>query len=338
MHYNPATMLRLGIIGAGHFAKAHIEALGRLQDRVRVTRVARRDAAKGFPEAEAAGAAIVSAEHLIASHEVDAVTVCVTNDLHRRFAEAALRAGKHVFCEKPLAMNVEDADAVIEAARESGGVLLVGHLARHLPVYAKVAEILESGSLGEPRAVYLNRMHCGGGGRSWRMAPGIGGGVVFDLLIHDFDLLTWYLGRPLSVTAQGHRHRDGAYDYLAAIFSCPGGAIALVEGGFVFRPPAGLRSMTRVVCEKGHVEVNTCDKEAPVRVFREGKPEERIAVQLDNLLVQGLLGEYGEFIAAIDGNGGGRLHYEDARQAVACAVAAVEAADTGKAVSVGNAD
>lgn len=327
-------MLRIGIIGAGHFAKAHIEALGRLGGRARVTRVARRNMDQGFPEAEAAGAALVTSEELIGSPDVDAVTVCVTNNLHRRFAEAALRAGKPVFCEKPLAMTVEDADAVLRTAEETGQFLMVGHLARHIPVYGTVAEILETGRLGRPRAAYVNRMHCGGGGRSWRMDPEIGGGVVFDLLIHDLDLLTWYLGKPLSVTARGRRHAQGGYDYLAAIFSYPEDVVAIAEGGFVFRPPAGLRSMLRLVCERGHIEVNTNDPEAPVRVFEEGKSEEKIPAKLDNLLVNGLVAEYEEFIDATQGKIHGRLRPEDARQAVACAVAAIESADNGKEVEV----
>jgi len=325
-------MLRIGIIGAGHFAKAHLNALERLRDDVRVTRVARRDMDRPFPEAEAVGAVLTPPEELMRAADVDAVVVCTTNDLHRHYAEAALRAGKDVFCEKPLAMNVADADAVLRAANESGRLLMVGHLARHIPVYATVAEIVESGRLGAPRYAYVNRMHCGGGGRSWRMDPDVGGGVVFDLLIHDLDLLTWYLGRPASVAARGHRHAQGGYDYLAAIFTYPDGVTAVAEGGFVFRPPAGLRSMLRLVCERGHIEVNTSDTEAPVRVFEEGVPEEKISAKLDNLLVEGLVAEHKEFLAAVQGGAQGRLRAEDARQAVACAEAAIRAATTAETV------
>lgn len=334
-------MLRIGILGAGHFAAAHVRAFERLHDRARVAAYARSESDRAFPEAEAAGAVASTADALIASADVDAISVCVPNHLHRRYAEAALRAGKHVFCEKPLALTVADADALLRAASDAGRLLMVGHLTRHMPAYAKVAEILETGRLGPPRAAYASRMHCGGG-RSWRMDPEIGGGVVFDLLVHDFDLLNWYLGMwnsgnqegAVRVTARGHRHEQGGYDYVAAIFSCANGIIAVAEGGFVFRPPAGLRSTLRVICERGHIEVNTNDPATPIRVFEEGKPEEGIRVPLENLLIEGLVAEYEEFLDAVEGNVHGRLRIEDARNAVACAAAVVSAADTGKEVVV----
>ena len=326
-------MLRLGVLGAGHFAAAHIQAAGRLQNRIRVVSYARHDTGRPFAEGDAVDASQRSAEALIASPDVDAVSVCVPNHLHRTYAEAALRSGKHVFCEKPLAMNVSDADALLRAARETGRVLLVGHLTRHVPAYVAVAEILDSGRLGAPRAAYVSRMHCGGG-RSWRMDPEVGGGVVFDLLVHDFDLLNWYMGCPARVTARGHRHPQGGYDHVAAIFSYDDDRLAVAEGGFVFRPPAGLRSTLRVVCERGHIEVNTNDLTTPIRVFEEGKPEEGISVKLENLLLEGLVAEFHEFLDAVDGKPPGRLRPEDARTAVACAAAVVRAADAHSEIAI----
>jgi len=320
-------MYRVGILGAGHFAAAHLQALARLGDRARPVSFARHSSGKPFPEAERAGAFELGVDDLIKSGDLDIVAVCVPNHLHRQYAEAALRAGKHVFCEKPLALNVQDADAVLRAAEETGCTLIVGHMTRHVPAYVKVAEILQTGRLGAPRAGYVSRMHCGGG-RSWRMDPEVGGGVIFDLLIHDFDLLNWYFGPPERVVARGHRHEQGGYDYVAALFSYPNGTTTVAEGGFVFRPPAGLRSTLRVICERGHIEVNTNDLAAPIRVFEEGQPEQVISVPLQNLLIDALAAEYQEFLDAIEGNARGRLVPRDARTAVACAAAVIQAADT----------
>ena len=324
-------MLRFGILGAGHFAEAHLEALGRLADRAQVLKVARRHTDLPFLAASAVGGEMVSPEALLASGDVDAVSICLPNNLHRPFAEQALRAGKHVFCEKPLAMSVEDADAVIRTAAQTGRVLMVGHLTRHMPVYNTVADVLASGRLGAPRAVYASRLQVGGG-ESWRMDPEVGGGVPFDLLVHDFDLLTWYLGRPASVTARGHRRPQAAYDHLAAIFTYPDGALAVAEGSFLLRPGAGLRSSLRVVCARGHVEVNTTDTECPIRVFEEGQPEERVHVDLTDVKIAGIAREFEEFIDAAEGNVRGILRPEDARQAVECAALATRAADTGEEV------
>ncbi|MCX5758583.1 MAG: Gfo/Idh/MocA family oxidoreductase [Candidatus Hydrogenedentes bacterium] len=297
-------MIRFGILGAGHFAAAHVQALQRMPERARVTGYARREAGKAFAEAEALGARAFTLDGLIASDDVDVVCVCVPNHLHRAYAEAALSAGKHVFCEKPLALSVEDADAMLDAANESGRTLMVGHLARHIPAYVAVADIFAEGRLGVPRAAYVSRMHCGGG-RSWRMDPIQGGGVVFDLLIHDIDLLRWYLGRPQRLVARGHRHVQGGYDYVGALLTYAGGMTAVVEGGFVFRPPAG-----------------------------QGLPERIIPVKLDNLLIEGLVSEFTEFLDTLDGASPMRLHLQDARDAVAVASAIVQSADAGSEIVI----
>jgi len=325
-------VIRLGIIGAGHFAKAHLLALAQLRDRVRVTAVARRNGALPFPEGEAAGAVLMPAEALVASAEVDAVTVCAPNHLHRRFTELALREGKHVFCEKPLAMTIEDADALIALARATDRRLLVGHVTRYLPVYRGVAEILESGRLGTPRVAYVNRMHSSEG-RWWRMNPDIGGGVVFDLLVHDFDLLTWYMGPPQSVVARGHKHQQGAYDQVAAILTYSNDRIAMAEGGLYLRPPCGVRSSLRVVCTRGHIEVDASKRGAPISVFEEGHEERCLSVDTRNQRHRALVGEYTEFLDRIGGAPPQRLLVEDARRAVACAVLTVRAADSGDEVS-----
>ncbi len=324
-------MVQLGIIGAGHFAKTHLLALEQLMERVQVTAVARRDVTRPFPEAEAAGATSMTVEELLASDAVDAVTVCAPNHLHRRFAEAALRAGKHVFCEKPLAMTVEDADALVQAAEATGRVLMVGHVTRHMPLYMAVAEILESGRLGSPQAAYVNRMHSSEG-RWWRMNPEIGGGVVFDLLVHDLDLLGWYMGRPDTVVARGHKHAQGAYDRIAAIFSYPDGRTAVAEGGLYLRPPCGVRSSLRVICRRGHIEVDSAADDTPIRVFEEGCEENRLSVPTKNQRTKGLVGEYTEFLDATEGKIQGRLRLEDARQAVAYAALTVRAAETGEEI------
>ncbi|NIA14614.1 MAG: Gfo/Idh/MocA family oxidoreductase [Nitrospiraceae bacterium] len=327
-------MMRVGLLGAGHFAKAHVAALGQLGDGVGVTGYARRDEAAAFAEAEEMGAVRMGVDELLTSCDVDAVLVCVPNHLHRALAEQALRAGKHVFCEKPLALNVADADGVLATAADTERVLMVGHLTRYLPAYVTAGDILAEGRLGAPVAAYASRMHSGGSDRPWRMDAELGGGVVFDLLVHDLDLLNWYLGHPESVVARGRRHASGGYAYVAATFNYADHKIALAEGGFVFRPPAELRATLRIVCERGHIEVNTHDKETPIRVFEEGREEERVSVKTENLLIDGLVAEWGEFIRAVDGKPDGRLRNEDARWVVACAAAVVHAADTGDEVAV----
>lgn len=325
-------MIRLGIIGAGHFAQVHLAALARLSDRVRVTAYARRDPDTPFPDADAIGATRVDVDSLFRDPSIDAVSICVPPSFHRAFAEAALRAGKHVFCEKPIAMSRRDADAVIRVAKESGRVLMVGQLTRHSPVYVAAAELIESGRLGSPVVMSACRMHSGSG-RAWRLGRD-SGGVVFDLMIHDFDLMNWFLGKPTHVIARGRRHAQGGYEYVAVLFSFPDGRKATIEGGFVFRPPAGLRATLRWVGEGGHIEIDAQDKETPIRLCMEGEPEKRLPALPAHTPAAGVSSELEEFLDTIEGHPIGRLRVEDARWAVVCAEAVIRAADTGQETAI----
>jgi len=297
---------------------------------------ARRHPDRPFEAALALGARQVSVEELLGSPEVDAVAICTPNHLHRPHAEMAFRSGQHVFCEKPLALTLEDADALIQAARESRRVLMVGHLTRHLPLYQKVAEILTSKELGAPRAMYASRLQVEKG-KSWRMDPHAGGGAPFDLLIHDFDLMNWYLGYPTSVAARARRHPQGAFDHLAAIFTFPDNAVAVTEGSFLLRPGLGLRSWLRLICDRGHIELDSTNPECPMRVFREDVAsgtarEEVIPVPIKDLAVEAITSEFEEFFDAIEGTPPRRLRLEEARLAVQCAVLATRSAETGQAL------
>ncbi len=324
-------MLRIAILGAGHFAEAHLKALERLSGRGRVVCIARRrlDA----PLAE--GVPVVAPEAAIESPEVDAVAVCLPNNLHRRYAEMALKAGKHVFCEKPLALNAADADVVIAAAERAGRILTVGHLTRYVPAYQAAADVLTSGRLGAIRAAYASRLQVGKA-QSWRMDPDVGGGVVFDLLIHDLDLLNWYLGPPESVYAQGRRHTQGAFEHMGAVFTYAGGAVAMAEGSFMLPQGASLTAQLRILCENGVIEIVPGDAAAPVRVREAGQPEEHLAVKTEDLLIEGLVGEYEEFLDVIEGaTSRRRLHLADARSAVEAAALTNQAAAKGQVISFG---
>ncbi|MBI5095763.1 MAG: Gfo/Idh/MocA family oxidoreductase [Candidatus Hydrogenedentes bacterium] len=328
-------MHRIGIVGAGHFARAHLSALGRHASRARVVLTARMDASAPWPEAEAIGAVMASAEALLASPDIDTVLICSPSHLHADHAITALRAGKHVFCEKPMALSVDRANAMADAAEENGRILMVGHLTRHAPLYTLVAESLFSGRLGRPLAAHASRVQSAGSDRMWRMDPRMGGGVAFDLLIHDLDLLNWFLGAPLNVSALGHRHALGAFDHISAVYTHTGGVVASAEASFLLRPGARSRAMLRVICERGHIEADTVNAACPILIYEEGKPVEGPPADLADALARGLYSEHEEFLDALDGVKPARLRLEDAGQAVLTAVKTIESADgNGRLTSV----
>ena len=142
------------------------------------------------------GAVCGDLEELLARQDVDAVCVCTPNSSHAALSIAALRAGKHVLCEKPMAIALEDAAAMVRAARESGCILTVGHQARFTPAAQALYREVREGRFGDlyfARASMVRRMGIPTWGRFFD--PHIqGGGCLMDLGTHAIDLALWLLG------------------------------------------------------------------------------------------------------------------------------------------------
>jgi predicted dehydrogenase len=324
-------MLGIGILGAGNFAGKHLRAIDGLQDRARVVKAARRSA-EPWPQAEERGIELVDVDALLGADDVDAVAVCVPNGLHAQFVTAALEAGKHVFCEKPLATTVEDADRLIALAREKQRVLMVGHLTRHTASYAAVSDVLRSGRLGAPQAVHSSRLQVRSAA-GWRLDPQLGGGVAFDLLIHDFDLLIWYLGKPRDVVAKALRTDGQACRYLLAMFDYGNGVAPVVEGGFVLPEGSPFQGSLRIVCEGGLLEIDAALPAGSIlRIVENGTQPVMVPAPHYTKTCRGLLGEYDEFLDAVAGRPHDRLRLEDARMAVELACVAVRSVEEGRGV------
>jgi predicted dehydrogenase len=144
------------------------------------------------------------AEDLIADPTVEAVDICMPTPMHAPLALAALRAGKHVFCEKPMSLSLDECSAMETAARDAGRVLMIGHCLRYWPQYVKAHEILAGGEHG--RAEYAHFHRSGGAPMwsdgDWYMKGGDSGGVL-DMHIHDVDVALWWFGRPRAISTTG---------------------------------------------------------------------------------------------------------------------------------------
>lgn len=130
----------------------------------------------------------------------DAVYISTTNELHRDQAVAAARAGRHVLCEKPLAMNLQDAADIVRAARDRGVVLGTNHHLRASPVIGSIQKLVAAGAVGRPLAVRIHHaVELPERLRGWRLKnPAAGGGVVLDITVHDADALRFVLGREVT--------------------------------------------------------------------------------------------------------------------------------------------
>ncbi len=189
------TELRWGVTGLGNvvrtrFAPAVIGTAG-----AKLVACASRDPEKARSFAATFGVARAhpSFDALLADRDVDAVYIATPNSLHAEQAILALRAGKHVLCEKPLALSANDGQRVLDAARASGRVLGVAFQFRFEAAFQRVRAIVASGRLGDLRAVSLLGCSPAGAAGAWRKAPEEGG-IVADLAVHLIDLLPWMTG------------------------------------------------------------------------------------------------------------------------------------------------
>jgi predicted dehydrogenase len=153
---------------------------------------------------------------LLAMKDIDAVIVAVPNFRHAEVAIAAAENGKHVFCEKPMALTISDCDKMIQAAKANGVKLMVGQVLRYLPVFAKMKEIMDSGILGEPFSMYVSRLSGGSWGnpQHWRMKADLCGGVLYEVSVHELDYMRYVCGDVDRVTAfMGNYLQNDSRDY-----------------------------------------------------------------------------------------------------------------------------
>ncbi len=185
--------VNLGVIGAGRIGKVHAENLVNRIPEARVTAIAdvRLDVAQSL--ASTLNIPLVTADYrdVLASPDVDAVLVCSSTDTHSEIIEAAARAGKHIFAEKPIDLDLATIDRVLAAVEQAGVKFFVGFNRRFDPTYARVHEAIHSGMLGEVHLLHIIS-------RDPSPPPieyvRVSGGIFVDMMIHDFDMARFLVG------------------------------------------------------------------------------------------------------------------------------------------------
>lgn len=209
--------VRVGVIGAGRIARTHASAYKSVARGILTgcTDV-NPEAARKFGS-ENGVRVFDNAEQLLKSPEIDAVIIATPNGLHAEQTITALRSGKHVFCQKPIAMTMEEADRVVaEAELQKTQVLQYGFMLRFTPPLTQVRLRLKSGGLGDP---IVSRSAIFGWEPSapWFYDPKQGGGVILDTMVHFADLLLWLFGPVEYVHADGGAYvLQGARDFASA--------------------------------------------------------------------------------------------------------------------------
>ncbi len=241
-------MIRVGLVGAGFIGRNHFNQYEKLADRARVVALCDRDADRRAGDWSKVGGNLADAQgdqrdlgdirpfddwqKMLEDAEIDLVDVCAPTDLHRDITIGALERGKHVLVEKPMALSAEDCDAMIAAAENSSGRLMVAQCVRFWPEYLWLRKAIEEKRYGKLRALHLRRQTSAPSYSlgNWIIDPMRSGGAILDLHVHDVDFALSILGKPRAVTAQAYNRRGGGYDRVHASWHYDPEVVVQVEG------------------------------------------------------------------------------------------------------------
>lgn len=236
--------MRVGVAGLGFMGAMHLQAWRGISD-VTVAAVMSTDARKLSGDLSGIGgnlegaattfdfsavAKYASLEEMLADTTLDIIDICLPTHLHAESAVAAIDAGRHVFLEKPLALDGDTADRVVARAAAGGKTFMVGQVLRFIPEYQALAR--EVRQQGPARSSFFRRRCAAPAWSKWLIDPAKSGGALVDLLIHDLDYCISLWGMPEAVRASGHRDLSRGIDILHAELQYSGSGSVLVTGGW----------------------------------------------------------------------------------------------------------
>jgi 1,5-anhydro-D-fructose reductase (1,5-anhydro-D-mannitol-forming) len=267
--------------------------------------------------------------------DIDAVYISTTNELHHAQVLAAARAGKHVLCEKPLALNLADAHAMVAACRTAGVVMGTNHHLRNAGTHRAMRAAIADGRIGKPlfarvaHAVYLPA-HLQG----WRLTtPGAGAGVIMDITVHDADTLRFVLGEEptavMAVRQSSGMAAAGVEDGAMGVVTFQSGLLAQFFDAFT---TGHARTGFEVHGSEGSLIATNCMTQNPIGdvLLRTAAGDEQLVNDGVSLYQRGLRA----FAAAVAGEGAPAATGEDGIRSMAVAIAALESAASGRSVAV----
>lgn len=238
--------MRLAVVGLGFMGSVHLKALRNIPQVNLAAVVSRHESRLAGDFTDVTGNLAVASERMdfsgvrkyrdiaaaFADPEIDAVDLCLPTDLHERVTIEALRSGKHVLIEKPMALEVTACERMILESRRRNRVLMVAQVLRFFPAYKALEIALKDETLGPVRSAIFRRRCARPARSSWMTDKSRSGGGVFDLMIHDIDMALHLFGAPVAVTATGHENPALGIDTISAQLFYAAGFCVEIAGGW----------------------------------------------------------------------------------------------------------
>lgn len=260
-------MVRVGLVGCGFMGTMHANVYQLLPNADLVGVVDHREEKRNAFAEKFGIPSFGTLEEMVEALEVDAIDICLPTHLHKDATVAAANAGKHVLCEKPMALNLQEADQMIEATQRNGVKLMIGHCIRFWPEYAKLKEYVDSKELGNLVSINLTRVgefpHWSS--ENWLANESLSGGGVLDMHIHDSDFVLYLLGEPQSYESWGSIDSRGP-GHVFTTLQYPG-CVAHLEGGWNMASKAPFKMTFRAIFENGTILFDG----GPLTIYRPGQ-------------------------------------------------------------------
>ncbi len=323
--------MRVGMVGTGSMGVTHAKAW--LEAGVRLSGVVSGhfDHAQAFAQQHHTQA-FRSLQDLLAV--VDVLDICAPTHLHRAMTEAAALAGKHIICEKPIALTVQDARVMIEVCSSQKVRLFIAQVVRFFGQYRAAQEILKSGQLGNLGVLRLKRAGYPPS-PTWFSDETQSGGMVMDLMIHDFDYALWLGGKVARVYAARASNPNSSGNFVLVTLGFESGAMAQIEGSWSY-PKGTFRTSLDIAGSLGLIEWHS-DNSSTIKSFLEPQAGEVGAVGIPSsvLTEDPYTTQIKHFKHAIITETPFDVTPEDSLAALEIAIAARESLATGRAVHLG---
>jgi xylose dehydrogenase (NAD/NADP) len=324
-----APPLRWGLLGTARINRALIPAI-RASARSQLVGVASRSAERAalYAGQWQIPVSYASYEAMLADPQIDAVYIPLPNHLHVEWTLNAIGSGKHVLCEKPLALQPADVDRIAEAARRANVVVAEGFMYRHHPLTLHVAAMVKDGQIGRLRGVRGAFTFTLTRPDDVRLVPDWGGGSLWDVGCYPVSYARLLAGEPTAVSAQAVRHQTGIDMAMAGSLLFRDDVIGVFDCGF----GAHFRTFVEISGTDGVITLETPFKpgaEASLRLTK-GDDTQTIGVAGESLY----LGEVQDLEAAVFEGRPTRVALADSRGNIATLVALHEAARTGQVVAL----
>ncbi len=290
-NYNPdiysPRMKRIGIIGLGFMAATHIKAYRKI-DGAQIAAVCNpsgkhldgdlSDVAGNIGDQDPVKLdmseikAYRDVDEFLSADDLDVIDICTPTKTHLQLSKAALKAGKHVFLEKPMARTKVEADLIVEAANASDKYLMPAMCLRFWPQWAWLKKAVHENRFGKVLSAHFQRIaEPPAWGHSHYFKGADSGGALLDLHIHDTDFVNFLFGKPQRIFSIGYSKFTGAIDHVVTDYLFDDGPTVSAEGGWSMTPGFGFKMAYHVNFENATVDYDITRTDELLRLFEKDK-------------------------------------------------------------------